>query len=340
VKFTLSFAGTLPMAYQWQVDKGTGFTNLLGQTNLTLTITNLKVSDSGSYMLIATNIIGPGNSSPSTLTVYPPLTPLKTVNFQWHSTEGGNNVGNYAGSGIPGFGSGTYWNQVIGPAAWSPGTYASTGATYADDGTTGAGFAWTLVTGGSWDWTSTPTIRLLDSSASAYGTQSFTFSLPNGRYSIVLFSCNGTESLTANGGAVFTINGATQTALPTQDTSFVQGNNYVVFTNVVVTGNALNGTWAPAAGKSYGSLNGAQLQYLGTVNQTPTRITTQLSGNQMTLSWPADHIGWQLQAQTNATSVGLGTNWVNVAGSATVNSVTVSLNPANGTVFYRMVYQP
>jgi hypothetical protein len=113
-----------------------------------------------------------------------------------------------------------------------------------------------------------------------------------------------------------------------------------VFTNVVVTGNALNGTWAPAAGKSYGSLNGAQLQYLGTVNQTPTRITTQLSGNQMTLSWPADHIGWQLQAQTNATSVGLGTNWVNVAGSATVNSVTVSLNPANGTVFYRMVYQP
>jgi len=42
--------------------------------------------------------------------------------------------------------------------------------------------------------------------------------------------------------------------------------------------------------------------------------------------------------QTNSLGAGLGTNWVDVAGSTTVNSVNATLDPANGTVFYRMVY--
>lgn len=76
------------------------------------------------------------------------------------------------------------------------------------------------------------------------------------------------------------------------------------------------------------------------VNTNPTNIVTSVSGNQLTLSWPADHTGWELQAQTNGLGAGLGANWVPVTGSTTVNQLVVPMNPANGTVFYRLVYPP
>jgi hypothetical protein len=70
----------------------------------------------------------------------------------------------------------------------------------------------------------------------------------------------------------------------------------------------------------------------------PTNITTVVRSGNLELTWPADHTGWTLQTQTNALSVGLGTNWVAVPGSSTVNSITNAINPANGSVFYRLVY--
>jgi hypothetical protein len=73
------------------------------------------------------------------------------------------------------------------------------------------------------------------------------------------------------------------------------------------------------------------------VNPNPTNITAVVNGNSLELSWPADHTGWKLQVQTNTLSIGLGTNWVDVPGSTTVNAVTNTINTANGSVFYRMV---
>ncbi|MEI6074764.1 MAG: hypothetical protein WCS94_04265, partial [Verrucomicrobiota bacterium] len=75
------------------------------------------------------------------------------------------------------------------------------------------------------------------------------------------------------------------------------------------------------------------------VNTTPTNITFSISSGNLSLSWPADHTGWTLQVQTNALNIGLNTNWVTVPGSISVNSVTNPINPANGSVFYRIVYQ-
>jgi autotransporter-associated beta strand protein len=74
------------------------------------------------------------------------------------------------------------------------------------------------------------------------------------------------------------------------------------------------------------------------VNTTPTNLTATVSGNVLTLAWPADHTGWHLQIQTNSLSVGLGTNWVTWPGSDLVNTTNLTINPANGSVFYRMVY--
>jgi hypothetical protein len=55
------------------------------------------------------------------------------------------------------------------------------------------------------------------------------------------------------------------------------------------------------------------------------------------LSWPADHIGWRLQVQTNSLSVGITTNWFDLAGTSTTNSVNITIS-TNGTVFYRLIY--
>jgi autotransporter-associated beta strand protein len=74
------------------------------------------------------------------------------------------------------------------------------------------------------------------------------------------------------------------------------------------------------------------------VNTNPTNITTTISGNQLVLSWPADHTGWLLQAQTNTLTTGLGTNWVTIPNSNLSNSYTNTIQPANGAVFYRMFY--
>jgi hypothetical protein len=73
-------------------------------------------------------------------------------------------------------------------------------------------------------------------------------------------------------------------------------------------------------------------------NLSPTNIVFSVANNLIQLSWPSDHTGWTLQAQTNSVRVGLSNNWVNVVGSTTTNRLAVPLNPANGTVFYRLVY--
>jgi Concanavalin A-like lectin/glucanases superfamily/Immunoglobulin domain/Immunoglobulin I-set domain len=80
------------------------------------------------------------------------------------------------------------------------------------------------------------------------------------------------------------------------------------------------------------------------VNTTPTNIVTAVTGSQgtgyqLTLSWPADHTGWTLQAQTNSLAVGINTNWVDVSGSGATNQVTVPLASTNGCVFYRLIYR-
>lgn len=72
------------------------------------------------------------------------------------------------------------------------------------------------------------------------------------------------------------------------------------------------------------------------INPTPTNITVNVSGNQLTLSWPASHLGWMLQAQTNSLSAGLQANWVDVAGSSSSTQVVMTINPANPAVFYRL----
>jgi hypothetical protein len=76
----------------------------------------------------------------------------------------------------------------------------------------------------------------------------------------------------------------------------------------------------------------------GITATSPTAITLTPGGNLLELMWPADHIGWRLEAQTNAVGASLGTNWFNVAGASTTNRVFVPINAAKGSVFFRLAY--
>jgi hypothetical protein len=74
------------------------------------------------------------------------------------------------------------------------------------------------------------------------------------------------------------------------------------------------------------------------VSLQATNLEFSVIGNQLSLSWPANHTGWTLQAQTNSLAVGISSNWVNVAGSTLTNQMTIPINFNNGSVFYRLIY--
>jgi hypothetical protein len=75
-----------------------------------------------------------------------------------------------------------------------------------------------------------------------------------------------------------------------------------------------------------------------TIPAVPAPITPGFTNGALNLSWPADRIGFRLEAQTNSLLVGLGNNWQTVANSTATNQMTLSLHAAPGSVFFRLVY--
>jgi hypothetical protein len=77
-----------------------------------------------------------------------------------------------------------------------------------------------------------------------------------------------------------------------------------------------------------------------TVNANATNIVSSASNGVLTLTWPTDHTGWTLEAQTNDVTVGISTNWAIVSGSTMTNQIAFPIDPANGCVFYQLFYTP
>ena len=95
------------------------------------------------------------------------------------------------------------------------------------------------------------------------------------------------------------------------------------------------------AGSALSTAEVAALQsYLYTqhhlVSTSPTSLMVSATANHLTLSWPANYLGWGLQSN----SVGLRAtgSWFPVAGSSATNQIVLPINPAKLNVFYRMVY--
>jgi hypothetical protein len=113
-------------------------------------------------------------------------------------------------------------------------------------------------------------------------------------------------------------------------------NTGLAFTNTGL----VNGTtrfYVVSALDTFGeSTNSAEVSARPT-SSSPVAINVTYASGQLQFSWPADHAGWLLQSQTNSLAVGLSTNWVNVASSDQTNQMTLLLNAADGTVFFRLV---
>ena len=71
---------------------------------------------------------------------------------------------------------------------------------------------------------------------------------------------------------------------------------------------------------------------------SPVTLGMLTAGGQVQLSWPADHVGWRLQVQTNGPGQGLSTNWFPYAGSTATNQVWLPVSNTNGSVFIRLTY--
>jgi alpha-L-fucosidase len=74
------------------------------------------------------------------------------------------------------------------------------------------------------------------------------------------------------------------------------------------------------------------------VSLVPPQAACVLTNNQIQLSWPADHTGWELQAQTNPAGSGITTNWVILPNTYLDNQFSTSPSTGGGNVFYRLVY--
>jgi autotransporter-associated beta strand protein len=135
-------------------------------------------------------------------------------------------------------------------------------------------------------------------------------------------------------GTLTVITNANTSALASGDSfplfSAASFSGHFTATNLPALPTGLKWNWNSAIGA---------LSVVTAVNPNPTNIVFSVTGNEMTLTWPADHTGWTLQCQTNVMTVGLNVNsnaWFNVPGSTGVNTNYITIDPTQPTVFYRM----
>ena len=123
--------------------------------------------------------------------------------------------------------------------------------------------------------------------------------------------------------------------------AFAAGDRFKIFSRAVSNGFAMAISPPPGPGLIWTNqlaLDGS-IGVVASYANYPTNLTFAMSGNQLTLSWPATHLGWKLQAQTNALTTGLtvnAANWHAWPGSESVTQQVITINSDNPTVFFRL----
>jgi glucose/arabinose dehydrogenase len=107
---------------------------------------------------------------------------------------------------------------------------------------------------------------------------------------------------------------------------------------ILPNGLTVHGFGEDAAGEIYVLVTNTSANGTGGIvyKIAPMRLTVQLSGNLLNISWPG--AGGRLEAQTNAPGLGLGTTWMTVPGSTATNRVVIAIDPALGSAFYRLAF--
>ena len=85
----------------------------------------------------------------------------------------------------------------------------------------------------------------------------------------------------------------------------------------------------------------AYLADVSPIPYVPTHLTPVLSGTNLTISWPADHIGSTLLVQTNRVNFGVSANtndWMRLPTSSATNNMVIPIQPGSTGGYYRLVY--
>ncbi len=170
---------------------------------------------------------------------------------------------------------------------------------------------------------------------------------PNENNLALVVSGSGTETLsgtntytgntTVNGGTLEIVNPtiALNSTVSVASGAVLQLDFAV--TNAV-TNLVLNGvTQAPGIYNSTTAapyITGAGSLLVSTIATNPTNIMFSFSGNTLNLSWPADHLGWIVQS--NSVNLTVPGDWYDIPNTATGTSYSITINPAQPYVFYRL----
>jgi hypothetical protein len=117
-------------------------------------------------------------------------------------------------------------------------------------------------------------------------------------------------------------------------TSIAPGDVFHIFSGAVANGNFLAVIGGDVGWQNNLAVDGS-IQAVNAVADYPTNISYSVSGSTQTLSWPATHLGWILQSQTNSLKAGLGTNWYDIPFTAAHDNITFPSH-TNAVVFYRL----
>jgi autotransporter-associated beta strand protein len=199
-------------------------------------------------------------------------------------------------------------------------------------------------------YTSAPTVTLFGggySTAATLGTATIAANVGGGltKLNTGTLTLSGADTYTGN----TTVNGGTleivQTTIAASSTVTVAsgavlqldfaGTNTVagLVTNGITAG---PGVYNSTTSSPYITGTGT-LVVASPVATNPTNIVFSITGgNTLSLSWPADHLGWTLQ--TNSVSLANTNFWFPYPGSASVTNVNITIAPTQTNVFFRLVY--
>jgi hypothetical protein len=120
--------------------------------------------------------------------------------------------------------------------------------------------------------------------------------------------------------------------------SLTSTNGYMIGGTQINT----NGSWAGGVQSVIPATNGVVTIIVPPISAillnpvlTSPQIIYSMAGNQLSLSWPTNYIGWLLQS--NSVSLTAGNNWYTVPGTGGTNGFQVTIQPNLTDVFYRIV---
>ncbi len=105
-------------------------------------------------------------------------------------------------------------------------------------------------------------------------------------------------------------------------------------TNLVLNGVSVTGVHNNSTDPT--CLHGTgSLLVAASIATNPTNISfTVTGGTNLNLSWPLDHLGWLVQS--NAINLGVSSDWYDISNTAAGANYSITMNPANTNVFYRL----